>query len=82
MAGAGAICRLYRGLKNNKEEKLKRQQLFIELYGNDIIKYKNKDWIAIYKIKKDNLYNNDKTDEIFYDLIYNMFFVMLLLENI
>lgn len=82
MAGAGAICRLYRGLKNNKEEKLKWQQLFIELYGNDIIKYKNKDWIVISKIKKDNLYNNDKTDEIFYDLIYNMFFAMLLVENI
>lgn len=43
MAGSGALCRLYRGLKNNKEEKLKRQQLFIERYGNEVIKYNNKD---------------------------------------
>lgn len=82
MAGAGAICRLYRGLKNNKEEKLKRQELFIERYGNEVIRYKNKDWIVISKVNKQELYDDAKAEEIFYNLIYNMFLAMLLVESI
>lgn len=82
MAGAGALCRLYRGLKNDKEKKLKRQELFIERYGNEIIRYKNKDWIVISKIDKESLHDDNKVEKIFYDLIYNMFSAMLLVESI
>jgi hypothetical protein len=82
MAGPGAICRLYRGLKNDRDEKLKRQQLFTEKYGNEVIRYKNKDWIVISKIYKEDLHDDTKAEQIFYDLIYNMFFAMLLVENI
>lgn len=82
MTGTGAICRLYRALKNNRDEKLKRQQLFVEYYGNEIIKYQNKNWIVISKISVEDLYDDSKVDEIFYNLVYNMFFAMLLVESI
>lgn len=52
MAGAGAICRLYKGLKGNREEKLNRQQSFIEHYGKEVINYNKKDWIVISKIRR------------------------------
>lgn len=82
MAGEGALCRLYRGLKGNRDEKLKRQELFIEKYNSEIISYKNKDWVVISKIKIEDLYNDDEAENIFYNLIYNILFAMLLVENI
>ncbi|QAA33545.1 hypothetical protein [Clostridium manihotivorum] len=82
MAGPGAICRLYRGLKNNKIKKVMRQKQFIESFGNEIIKYKNKDWIVISKIGLNDLHEKEKAPEIFYNLIKNMFFAMLLVETI
>lgn len=82
MGGPGAICRLYRGLKSNRIEKLKRQEVFIERFGKEIIRYANKDWIVLYKIKIEDLYDESMEEEIFYNLVYNMFFAMLLVEDI
>lgn len=82
MAGEGALCRLYRGLKGNRDEKLKRQELFIKKYNSEIIRYKNKDWVVISKIKIEDLYNDDEAENIFYNLIYNILFAMLLVESI
>jgi hypothetical protein len=82
MAGREAISRLYRGLKGNRDEKLKRQELFIEKYESEIIRQQNKDWIVISKIKIDDLYDITKADIIFYDLLQNMVLAMLLVESI
>lgn len=82
MGGPGAICRLYRRLKNNREEKLKRQEVFIEKFGQDILKYIDKDWVVIYKIKIEDVYDSSKADEIFYNLVHNMFLALLLVEYI
>lgn len=82
MAGPGAICRLYRGLKSDKAKKLMRQQQFIERYGNELIRYKNKDWIVISKIGVNDLHDDVKAPEIFYNLIKNMFFAMISVESI
>jgi hypothetical protein len=38
LSGPGAICRLYRGLKNNRAEKLKRQDMFINRLGKTSFK--------------------------------------------
>lgn len=82
MAGEGALCRLYRGLKDDRDEKLKRQELFIKKYNGEIISYKNKGWVVISKIRIKDLYNDDKAENIFYNLIYNILFAMLLVESI
>lgn len=82
MAGKGAICRLYRGLKTDKEKKRRRQKLFIKAYGNEVISYENKDWVVIAKIKKEELYDDNMAEEIFHDLIHNMFLAMLTVESI
>ncbi len=82
MGGEGAICRLYRGLKKDKEEKLKRQELFIQRYEKEVIRYRDKNWVVISKIKISQLYEKDKKEKIFYNLLHNMFFAMLLVENI
>lgn len=82
LAGSGAICRLYRGLKSDKEAKYRRRDIFVERFGQEIIQYENKDWIVISKINIKDLLNESKDEEIFFDLIYNMFFAMLLIEDI
>lgn len=82
ISGPGALCRLYRGLKNDRNEKLKRQELFMDKFGKEILSYGNKDWIVISKIKIADLYDNSKSEDIFYDLLYNMVFAMLLVETI
>lgn len=82
MAGAGAICRLYRGLKGNKEEKLNRQQLFIENYGKEVINYNKKNWIVISKIRRIDLFEEEVEAEIFYELVHSLFSAMLWVETI
>ncbi|MBC8580182.1 hypothetical protein [Zhenhengia yiwuensis] len=82
MAGAGAICRLYKGLKGNKEEKLNRQQSFIEHYGKEVINYNKKDWIVISKIRRADLFEEEAESEIFYELIHSLFSAMLWVETI
>jgi hypothetical protein len=82
LSGPGAICRLYRGLKNNRAEKLKRQDMFINRLGKQVLRYEHKDWSVISKLRRKDLYDETKADQIFYDLIHDMFFVMLLTEDI
>lgn len=82
LAGKGAICRLYRGLKNNRKEKLERQQVFIERFGHELIRLENKDWVVISKIEINELFNNSKTNKLFYNLVKDMLITMLLVESI
>ena len=82
LAGPGAICRLYKGLKGNKEEKLNRQQLFIENFGKEVVNYNKKDWIVISKIKRVDLFEEEIESEILYELIHSLFSAMLWVETI
>lgn len=78
----GKLSRLYKGLKGNKEEKLNRQQSFIEHYGKEVINYNKKDWIVISKIRRSDLLEEEAESEIFYELIHSLFSAMLSLETI
>lgn len=87
LGGPGAMTRLYSGLNgkqtlDKKDKKLKRLELFIQGFGGEVLNFYGKDWVCISKIKIQDLYNDDKAEEIFYDLVYSMFFAMLLVERI
>ena len=82
MAGKGAICRLYRGLKNDRVEKENRKNEFISKFAHEIISLNKKRWVCIDKIDKKELFDDYKKPEIFYSLLYNMLYAMLLVESI
>lgn len=81
-AGAGALVRLYRGLGTNTANKESRKSRFIEEFDSEIIKYKGKEWIVISKISLEDLFDDGKSEDIFYDLLNSTLKAMLLVEGI
>ena len=81
-AGNGALVRLYRGLGKDRAEKENRRQRFIEEFNSRILKYEGKEWIVISKILLDDLFDDNKNEEIFYNLLNSILKAMLLVEGI
>ena len=82
LAGNGALVRLYRGLGKDRAKKENRRQRFIEEFNSRILKYEGKEWIVISKILLDDLFDDNKNEEIFYDLLISILKAMLLVEGI
>ena len=82
LAGNGALVRLYRGLGKDRAEKENRRQRFIEEFNSRILKYEGKEWIVISKILLDDLFDDNKNEEIFYNLLNSILKAMLLVEGI
>jgi hypothetical protein len=80
--GEGSIKRLYKGIKNDRLEMDKRQSQFISEFPGDLLRFQNKDWITISKIKHDELFDDSKKDDNLYHLVYNMFYALILVESI
>lgn len=82
LAGEGTFVRLYRRLGKDRNKKENRRDRFIEEFNSEILKYKGKEWIVISKISLDNLFDNNKSDDIFYILLTSILKAMLLVEGI
>lgn len=82
LAGSGALVRLYRGLGKDRAKKENRRQRFIEEFNSRILKYEGKEWIVISKILLDDLFDDNKNEEIFYNLLNSILKAMLLVEGI
>ena len=82
LAGNGALVRLYRGLGKDRTKKENRRQRFIEEFNSRILKYEGKEWIVISKILLDDLFDDNKNEEIFYNLLNSILKAMLLVEGI
>ena len=82
LAGRGAMIRLYRNLKDDRDAKENRKQEFISQFNSKIILYDNKDWIVISKISRDNLYKEHKAEDIMQNILSNILRAMLLVEVI
>ena len=82
LAGKGALVRLYRGLGKDRAKKEKRRERFIEEFNSRILKYEGKEWIVISKILLDDLFDDNKNEEIFYNLLNSILKAMLLVEGI
>lgn len=82
LAGNGALVRLYRGLGKDRAKKENRRQRFIEEFNSRILKYEGKEWIVISKILLDDLFDDNKNEEIFYNLLNSILKAMLLVEGI
>lgn len=82
LAGNGALVRLYRGLGKYRAEKENRKERFIEEFNSEILKYEGKEWIVISKISLEGLFDDNKNQGIFYDLLNSILKAMLLVEGI
>ena len=82
LAGSGALVRLYRGLGKDRTKKENRRQRFIEEFNSRILKYEGKEWIVISKILLDDLFDDNKNEEIFYNLLNSILKAMLFVEGI
>ena len=82
LAGNGALVRLYRGLGKNRVKKENRVDRFIKEFNNEILECCGKEWIVISRIKLDNLFDYNKREEIFYNLLNSILKAMLLVEGI
>ena len=82
LAGSGALVRLYRGLGKDRTKKENRRERFIEEFNSRILKYEGKEWIVISKILLDDLFDDNKNEEIFYNLLNSILKAMLLVEGI
>ena len=82
LAGNGALVRLYRGLGKDRAKKEKRRERFVEEFNSRILKYEGKEWIVISKILLDDLFDDNKNEEIFYNLLNSILKAMLLVEGI
>lgn len=82
LAGSGALVRLYRGLGKDRTKKENRRQRFIEEFNSRILKYEGKEWIVISKILLDDLFDDNKNEDTFYNLLNSILKAMLLVEGI
>lgn len=82
LAGNGALVRLYRGLGKDRAKKENRREKFIKEFDGEIVKYEDKDWLAISKISIKDLFDETKSEEILYNLLYSIVKAMLLVEGI
>ncbi|WP_300382111.1 hypothetical protein [Clostridium sp.] len=82
LAGKGALVRLYRGLGSNRANKENRREKFIEEFNGEIRKYEGKDWIVISKIPLIDLFDDNKKEETFYNLVKSILRAMVLVEGI
>lgn len=82
LAGNGALVRLYRGLGKDRAKKENRRERFIEEFNSEILKYQGKEWIVISKISLENLFDDNKSEDVFYELLNSILKAMLLVEAI
>lgn len=82
LAGNGALVRLYRGLGKDRVKKENRKERFVEELDNEIIKYCGKEWIVISKIRLEDLFDYNKGENVFYNLLNSILKAMLLVEGI
>ncbi|MDU2489163.1 MAG: hypothetical protein E7D27_01065 [Clostridium celatum] len=82
LSGKGALVRLYRGLGKDRAKKENRRERFIEEFNSEILKYEGKEWIVISKISLKDLFNDNKGEDILYDLLNSILKAMLLVEGI
>ena len=57
-------------------------QRFIEEFNSEILKYEGKEWVVISKISLEGLFDDNKSQDIFYDLLNSILKAMLLVEGI
>lgn len=82
LAGNGALVRLYRGLGKDRAQKENRRERFIKEFDSEILKYEGKEWIVISKITLGDLFDDNKSEDMFYDLLNSLLKAMLLVEGI
>ena len=82
LAGEGAISRINSGLKDDKEKKFERRNRLAKRLNADIMYYDNYEWLIISKINKKDLKNENKYNEIYYNLIKDIIDYSLTIEDI
>ena len=81
LAGEGSIARLNKGL-DSKDAKIARRITLKKEFGKSTIQYNNNEWLVLCRIKKIDLINTNKHEEILYDILYNFLRYAFLIEDI
>lgn len=82
LAGKGAIARLGKGLKKDRETKIQRRDKLVEELKANIIDYHNEEWMCVSAIKKANLRNAQTREKIKYKLLYDFIKYAFTIEDI
>ena len=64
----GAICKLYRNVKNH-EGIIKRQEDLIQKLGSQVVEYDDASWIIVNSIKKEDLNNEEKFKDVLHKFL-------------
>ena len=64
----GAICKLYRNVKNH-EGIIKRQEDLIQKLGSKVVEYDDASWIIVNSIKKEDLNNEEKFKDVLHKFL-------------
>ena len=64
----GAICKLYRNVKNH-EGIIKRQEDLIQKLGSQVVEYDDAAWIIVNSIKKEDLNNEEKFKDVLHKFL-------------
>jgi len=82
LAGEGAIIRINSRLGTDRAAKERRRTKLVNILGKKTISYDNSDWICITEINKVDLNDEDKADDIFFDLMDSFIKYSLTIEQI
>ncbi len=81
LAGKGAIARLNSGLKD-KKLKYERRNTLVSRLNTTTKPYEDKEWMIVSKISKEDLDNEQKHNDIFYNMIRDMLNYSFTVEDI
>lgn len=85
LSGPGAISRLNTGLKSDKDRKHERRNILVNRLNCETKLYKDnkeKEWMVISKINKQDLNNEEKCNDIFYSIINDILNYSFTIEDI
>lgn len=82
LAGKGSISRINTGLKDDKDKKNERRTRLVNRLNSKVLVHGTKDWMVISKINKEDLKNNDKFNNICYELIKDIINYTFTIEDI
>lgn len=81
LAGKGAITRLNSGLKD-KKVKYERRNTLVNRLNTTTKTYEGKEWMIVSKISKEDLSNEEKYNDIFYNMIKDILNYSFTVEDI
>lgn len=82
LAGDGSISRINSGLKSDRNKKIERRNKLVKRLNKDTIAHNADEWLVVSKISKEDLMNEEKYNDIFYNLVKDILNYSFTIEDI